>query len=104
MTGALVFAAKSGWIISTSGGKEADPQVLNNRCQEEVTTSMIDPSSEKGGAMLKTAAVSFRDERRRMEWPRRSTPLGGEHGSRACAKGNPFRGSMKAMTEEIELK
>jgi hypothetical protein len=26
----------------------------------------------------KTAAVSFTDERRRMEWPRRRTPLGEE--------------------------
>ncbi len=74
MTGALVFVAKSGQGTSTPGGKVADRQMLNNRSQEDMSTSMNDLCPDRWDAVLKTAAVSFSDERKRMEWPRRRTP------------------------------
>jgi hypothetical protein len=74
MTGALVFVAKSGQGTSTSGGKVADLQMLNNRSQEDVSTSRNNLCPDRWDAVLKTATLSFRDERKRMKWPRRRTP------------------------------
>ncbi len=36
-------------------------------------------ASEVDQAPLKAAAMSFRDEQKRVEWPKTGTPLGKEH-------------------------
>jgi hypothetical protein len=60
MTCAKIFPARNGRGTSTSRSKKAESQELNNRSQENMATSTSDLSSKEGGAMLKTAAVSFR--------------------------------------------
>jgi hypothetical protein len=77
--------------------------MLNNRRQEDVSTSRNNLCPDRWDAVLKTATVSFRDERKRMKWPRRRTPWEGSTGV-GHARGPSLTWIDPGNNREIELK
>jgi hypothetical protein len=65
------------------------------RC-EDASTSTNGLASKEEQIPIKAATVSFRDERRRVEWPRRGTPLSKEP--------RTFLRNDEAVSEAIEAK
>ncbi len=105
VTAALVSMVKAGCGAPSSGGEGVGPQALNNKDKEDVTTSMSALCPGGQGTTSKVTAVSFRDERRRMEWSRRRTPLEEDHGCRLGSAETKFsHGLAQGMMEELELK
>ncbi len=79
-------------------------QVFNNKSQEAVMTSTSDLHSSEDRALLKVTVSNSDNGQRKLEWPRKRTPVGKGCDELENTERNAFHESIKAMAEEMELK
>ncbi len=101
----LVSVEKAGNGAPASSGEESGHQGLNNKGVEDVAKSKSNLCPGKPMSVLKTTSVSFRDKRRKMEWPRRRTLLGEEGRHKQALAAIEFSCWLTLkIEEEFELK